>query len=84
MKPGTSKDNPIIGAARKPRLVQLLLRVVKLTPGDEIVCVVNKAKPISVTSAASNIQKVRRGDVRRAVVVRVKKEVQRPDGRTVR
>ncbi|EJT45208.1 60s ribosomal protein l38 (yml38) [Trichosporon asahii var. asahii CBS 8904] len=51
---------------------------------DEIVCVVNKAKPISNISAASNVQKVRRGDVRRAVVVRTRKELQRPDGRIVR
>ncbi|KAK8865694.1 ribosomal protein L14 [Kwoniella shandongensis] len=60
------------------------------TVGDEIVCVVNKARPIPAheviknPSSSSNIQKIRKGDVRRAVVVRVKKTVQRPDGSVVR
>ncbi|KAL7423649.1 54S ribosomal protein L38, mitochondrial [Cryptotrichosporon argae] len=58
------------------------------TVGDEIVCVINRARPISQTpnfaTAASNVQKVRRGDVRRAVVVRTKKPIMRPDGRIVR
>jgi ribosomal protein L14 len=55
-------------------------------PGDEIVCVINKARPIASTSnapAAGNIQKVRRGDIRRAVVVRTRKWELRPDGRYV-
>ncbi|KAI0071876.1 ribosomal protein L14 [Panus rudis PR-1116 ss-1] len=51
--------------------------------GDEIVCVVKRARPISST-AATNAVKVRRGDVRRAVIVRTKKAVRRPDGRFVR
>ena len=45
--------------------------------GDEIVVVVQKAKPIpanQVSSASSNALKVRRGDVRHAVIVRTKKE----------
>ncbi|CAL1710365.1 unnamed protein product [Somion occarium] len=50
--------------------------------GDEIVCVIKKARPI--TGAASNAIKVRRGDVRRAVIVRTRKPVRRPDGRFVR
>ncbi|WVW80358.1 ribosomal protein L14 [Kwoniella bestiolae CBS 10118] len=60
------------------------------TVGDEIVCVVNKARPIPANevvknpSSSSNIQKIRKGDVRRAVVVRVKKTVQRTDGSVVR
>jgi ribosomal protein L14 len=49
------------------------------------VVVIKRARPIptnlSQTQAAS---KVRRGDVRRAVVVRTKKETGRPDGRFVR
>lgn len=58
------------------------------TVGDEIVCVINKARPMAQTNAkiagaSSNIQKVRRGDIRRAVVVRTKKGERRPDGRYV-
>ncbi|KAI9447235.1 ribosomal protein L14 [Russula earlei] len=68
--------------------------------GDEIVCVVKRARPIpqgaqssssssssassASSSAASNALKVRRGDVRRAVIVRCRKPVRRPDGRWVR
>ncbi|ORY57411.1 ribosomal protein L14b/L23e [Leucosporidium creatinivorum] len=55
--------------------------------GDEIVVVIKRARPISTAttaSAASNAQKVRRGDVRRAVVVRTKYPTRRPDGRYVR
>jgi ribosomal protein L14 len=53
--------------------------------GDEIVCVVKRARPISPgAQAISNVLKVRRGDVRRAVIVRTKKPVRRPDGRWVR
>lgn len=53
--------------------------------GDEIVCVVKRARPVSVASQASTTAvKVRRGDVRRAVIVRTKKSVRRPDGRFVR
>ena len=55
------------------------------TVGDEIVCVVKRARPISPTQQAiSNVLKVRRGDVRRAVIVRSKKPIRRPDGRWVR
>lgn len=54
--------------------------------GDEVVVVVQKAKPIPANqpSGGSNQLKVRRGDVRHAVIVRTKKESQRPDGRVVR
>jgi len=63
--------------------------------GDEIVCVVKRARPISPhaqsgsgagsgSAAVSNALKVRRGDVRRAVIVRCRKPVRRPDGRWVR
>lgn len=55
------------------------------TVGDEIVCVVKRARPISpAQQAISNVLKVRRGDVRRAVIVRSKKPIRRPDGRWVR
>ena len=53
--------------------------------GDEIVCVVKRARPISAAAASSSTAlKVRRGDVRRAVIVRTKKSVSRPDGRYIR
>ena len=61
--------------------------------GDEIVCIVKRARPInpgpgtgagSGAQAVSNALKVRRGDVRRAVIVRSRKPVRRPDGRLVR
>ncbi|THH31731.1 hypothetical protein EUX98_g2463 [Antrodiella citrinella] len=51
--------------------------------GDEIVCVVKRARPVNAASATSGL-KVRRGDVRRAVIVRTKKVVRRPDGRLIR
>ena len=35
-------------------------------------------------SAASNANRVKRGDIRHAIVVRTKKKVQRPDGSVVR
>ncbi|KAN0065173.1 54S ribosomal protein L38, mitochondrial [Thecaphora frezii] len=55
--------------------------------GDEIVVVIQKARPISNAPGQqnmSNANKVRRGDVRHAVVVRTKKEMTRPDGRVIR
>lgn len=53
--------------------------------GDEIVCVVKRARPISAAAASSSTAvKVRRGDVRRALIVRTRKTVRRPDGRMVR
>jgi ribosomal protein L14 len=53
--------------------------------GDEIVCVVKRARPVSAATQASvNAVKVRKGDVRRAVIVRTRKEVRRPDGTYVR
>ncbi|TFK31548.1 ribosomal protein L14p/L23e-domain-containing protein [Crucibulum laeve] len=53
--------------------------------GDEIVCVVKRARPVSAATQASvNAVKVRRGDVRRAVIVRTRKNVRRPDGSVIR
>lgn len=62
------------------------------TVGDEIGVVINRARPIALASSssvggassASNIQKVRKGDMRRAVVVRTRKTELRPDGRYVK
>ncbi|KAJ1817129.1 54S ribosomal protein L38, mitochondrial [Coemansia sp. RSA 455] len=53
--------------------------------GDEIVVAVKKARPISeAMSSSMSAAKIRKGDVRRAVIVRTKKEIRRPDGRYVR
>jgi len=58
--------------------------------GDQIVCVVLRARSIpSTLSGSANTStaaalKVKRGDVRRAVVVRTRKTEVRPDGRVVR
>ncbi|CAK4021713.1 54S ribosomal L38, mitochondrial [Lecanosticta acicola] len=54
--------------------------------GDRVIVVVQKqrnfgAESNAVTVSAAN--KVRRGDIRHAVVVRTKKKVQRPDGSVV-
>ncbi|KAJ3106584.1 hypothetical protein HDU97_005949 [Phlyctochytrium planicorne] len=52
--------------------------------GDEIVCVVKKARPLSEiagsSGSASGEGKLKKGDVARALVVRTKKEVRRLDG----
>ncbi|RUS30872.1 50S ribosomal protein L14 [Jimgerdemannia flammicorona] len=54
--------------------------------GDEIVCVVKKARPISSSLAGTQAAtiKVKKGDVRRALIVRTRKEMSRPDGRYIR
>lgn len=57
-----------------------------LATGDRIVVVVQKQRAAGseATTASAVANKVRRGDIRHAVVVRVKKELQRPDGTLVR
>ena len=54
--------------------------------GDEIVCVVQKARPMSaiVAGSVAAMNKVRQGDIRRAIIVRTKKETRRGDGRYIR
>ncbi|KAG8817382.1 hypothetical protein FRC19_011376 [Serendipita sp. 401] len=58
--------------------------------GDVFVCVVQKARPISQSSSGPSSSstltslKVKRGDVQRAVLVRTKKPVMRPDGTWVK
>ncbi|KAJ5171825.1 hypothetical protein N7492_004418 [Penicillium capsulatum] len=56
------------------------------TIGDRIVVVVQKQRAAGseATTASALANKVRRGDIRHAVVVRVKKELQREDGTVVR
>ncbi|OLY84851.1 54S ribosomal protein L38, mitochondrial [Smittium mucronatum] len=51
--------------------------------GDEIVVSVKNARPIADGSAIS-ANRIKKGDVRRALIVRTKKEIRRPDGRFVR
>ncbi|KAA8906487.1 hypothetical protein TRICI_005152 [Trichomonascus ciferrii] len=52
--------------------------------GDKIVVVVQKAKPVppNLTGQAAS-QRVRKGDIRHAVVVRTKYPTRRPDGSTI-
>ncbi|KAH9934554.1 ribosomal protein L14 [Epithele typhae] len=50
--------------------------------GDEIVCVVKRAR--NIPGAAANAPRVRQGDVRRAVIVRTRKAVRRADGTYIR
>ncbi len=53
--------------------------------GDEIVCVIKKAKgSSSQMDSFDGPGKVKRGEVKRAIIVRTKKESRRPDGRVVR
>lgn len=59
------------------------------TLGDRIVCVVQRvrlqtAQQIDKKQVVSAVPKVNRGDVRRAIVVRTKQQVQRRDGSIVR
>ncbi|KAJ6124714.1 Ribosomal protein L14b/L23e [Penicillium samsonianum] len=66
--------------------VNVLKKKRPATIGDRIVVVVQKQRSAGseATTAAALASKVRRGDIRHAVVVRVKKELQRPDGSLVR
>ncbi|KGO73824.1 Ribosomal protein L14b/L23e [Penicillium italicum] len=66
--------------------VNVLKKKRPATIGDRIVVVVQKQRTAGseATTAAALASKVRRGDIRHAVVVRVKKELQRPDGSLVR
>lgn len=73
---------------RDPEL-ELVSHPPALPPGDEIVVVIKRARPISsapsaAPSSSGQTPKVRRGDVRRAVVVRTKYPTRRADGRYVR
>ena len=54
--------------------------------GDRMVVVVKKAKPIpaSLAGTVAAQQKLRRGDIRHAVVVRTKQPTQRPDVTQIR
>ncbi|KAJ5087955.1 hypothetical protein N7478_002777 [Penicillium angulare] len=65
--------------------VNVLKKKRAATIGDRIVVVVQKQRAAgSEGSGTALANKVRRGDIRHAVVVRVKKELQRPDGSLVR
>ena len=59
------------------------------SPGDRIIVVVQKARPMSdsgpgSTSGAGSANKVRRGDIRHAIIVRTAKKYQRKDGMVVK
>lgn len=57
-----------------------------MLPGDRIIVVVQKQRSFGEGSAGglSISNKVRRGDIRHAVVVRARKEEQRKDGSLIR
>lgn len=48
--------------------------------GDRIVVVVQRQRNFDTGIGVSAANKVRRGDIRHAVIVRVRKELRRPDG----
>lgn len=53
--------------------------------GDEIVVVIKRARNLTASEASQlSAVKVKKGDVRRAVVVRTKFPTSRPDGRVMR
>ena len=57
--------------------------------GDRIIVVVQKTHQFKQTAGGASqgvsaINRVKRGDIRHAVVVRTKKKVQRPDGMVIR
>ncbi|KAL4864465.1 hypothetical protein BDV12DRAFT_176141 [Aspergillus spectabilis] len=65
--------------------VNVLKKKRPATVGDRIVIVVQKQRSFGADSGNTGIaNKVRRGDIRHAVVVRVRKEMQRPDGSLVK
>ncbi|CAI7570235.1 54S ribosomal protein L38 [Penicillium manginii] len=65
--------------------VNVLKKKRAATIGDRIVVVVQKQRAAgSEGSGTALANKVRRGDIRHAVIVRVKKELQRVDGTVVR
>lgn len=51
--------------------------------GDEVVVVIKKVRGLTNYNAAG-APKVRRGDVKHAVIVRTKKEITRADGKVIR
>ncbi|KAH8673408.1 ribosomal protein L14 [Xylariales sp. PMI_506] len=52
--------------------------------GDRFVAIVQKQRGASDAGMSAGGNKVKRGDIRHAIVVRTKKQVQRPDGSVVR
>ncbi|KAH1498001.1 hypothetical protein LV164_002892 [Aspergillus fumigatus] len=66
--------------------VNVLKKKRPATVGDRIVVVVQKQRNFGPESTNNSgiANKVRRGDIRHAVVVRAKKEMQRPDGTIVK
>ncbi|KAG4305860.1 hypothetical protein PORY_000770 [Pneumocystis oryctolagi] len=51
--------------------------------GDEIVVVIQKARSSNASVSSSNMNKIQRGDIKHALVVRTKKETRRKDGRYI-
>ncbi|KAF2144138.1 uncharacterized protein K452DRAFT_325394 [Aplosporella prunicola CBS 121167] len=67
--------------------VQVLRKKAAASIGDRIIVVVQKQRAFGADSGSVSVSaanKVRRGDIRHAVVVRTAKKIQRPDGSVVR
>lgn len=75
-------------SVREPCVIEpLFLSLGK--PGDRIIVVVQKSRNLGETGPSGGAgsvtaAKVRRGDIRHAIVVRTTKKVQRPDGMVVK
>ncbi|KAG5513550.1 hypothetical protein PMAC_000982 [Pneumocystis sp. 'macacae'] len=52
--------------------------------GDEIVVVIQKVRSTSSSAGSQNINKIQRGDIKHALIVRTKKETRRRDGKYIR
>ncbi|EMR11756.1 ribosomal protein L14 [Pneumocystis murina B123] len=52
--------------------------------GDEIVVVIQKIRSSSMSTGSLNANRIRRGDIKHALVIRTKKETRRKDGRSIR
>lgn len=78
--PGTTTD------MNESQFAESCANIGWLRLGDRIVVVVQKQRAATSegSSTTTLANKVRRGDIRHAVVVRVKKELQREDGTVVR
>lgn len=72
--------------AVEEKRAQIILICCSTGLGDRIVVVVQKQRNFGPESSTSTgiANKVRRGDIRHAVVVRAAKEMQRPDGSIVK
>ena len=82
-----SRNSRCVFPLRKSSSKLLLMFTFRMITGDRIVVVVQKQRnfgPEGTNSSTGIANKVRRGDIRHAVIVRVRKEMQRLDGSRVK